>query len=217
MKVSDYQKLYDILESVDVDETDKAAYCICYVLGYKPEKVDKFSSRQFNRNWVKAQYRIQYAAKPLLFNRINTDATKITFGQFIEVMHWMKSGVIESAHLIYATMRNTKNHKQAADKALKTNVRKVLPNVLEFMQSFDALLKRYSKLFEQPVHDPEAKPEPPHPFIERFGWQYAAIRLKDLHGFKLHDAYNLGVIEALNNLSMLKSQQQYEEYMTNNG
>ena len=187
------------------------------MLGYNPNRVDKFSSKQFNRNWVKAQYKIQYAAKPLLFNRVNTDAEKISFGQFIEVMHWMEGGVIESAHLIYATMLKSKNHKAAAAKALKTNVRKVLPNVLEFMQSFDRLLKRYKRLFEQPKHDPEAKPEPPHPFIKLYGWQYAAVRLKELHGFQLHDAYNLGVIEALNNLSMLKSEQQYQEYMANNG
>lgn len=213
MKVSDYQKLYDILESVDIDETDKAAYCICYVLGKKPNKVDNYSKARFNYNWVRTQYKLQFAQKPLLFGKKpNTDATKITYGQFAEIMHWTKGGIIEQMHMIHATMLNTPNHKLQADKSLKTNVRKVLPYVLEFMQSFDALLSRYKKLFTpDKVAGDDGKHDKPHPFVEQYGWIFSATRLADHNRIKLDEAYRLPIVQALNDLSFLKSLSQFEE------
>lgn len=215
MLVSDYQKIYDINESADIDAIEKMAWTICFIFGYSEKRVDKMSQRRFSHKMLKAEKHISRAlAKRLYDRRPNTDATKITFGQFVEVAHWVKGGKIESMHLIYASMLNTGDHKAAAAAALKMNVRAVLPYVAEFMQSFDKLIGSYKNLFESDSA-PDEKPEPPHPFIERFGWIYSATQIAEHNKVSLNDAFRFNVVQALNDLSFLKSKAAYEKHMTN--
>ena len=216
MTVSDYQKVYDITESTDIDDVERMAWVTCHVLGYKPAKVDKFSKLQFLKAMDKVKKRLNKVTTPLLFHpEINTDATKITFGQFVEVVHWMKGGVIEQMHMIFASMLNDGNHKDQSQKVLKLNVRKVLPFVVEFMQSFNELMGRYSKLFEADKPEEGEKPLPPHPFIQQYGWIFSATQLAKHNGIPLNDVYKLPIIQALNDLAFLKSLNAYEKYQAN--
>ena len=212
MTVKDYQIIQDIRESTDIDDFDKSAWAVCYVLGLKPEQVDS-QPRKFARRMVKTERRINKATIPMRFARaVNTDAERITFGQFVEVIEWLKFGDIEQMHMIYATLLNTGNHQHDAQRALKMNVRLVLPYVLEFITSFDNLLSRFKNLFEPPKQEDGGKPEPPHPFMQMYGWQYQAKVLAEYMGgnYTVNDAFNMNIIEALNTLALLKSKSDYD-------
>ena len=211
MRVSDFQQLYDITESVDIDPIDKAAYTVCHVFRLSEAKVDKMKPKKFIKKHTKAQRIIDMCTVPPVFGRhykVNTDATQITFGQFVEVITWMDGGVVEQMHMIHASMVGGAKHKQRAAKTLGMNVRAVLPYVLKFVESFNKLIESYSGLFEV---GGEVKDEKPHPFILRYGWIYQATIICDHFRYNdLNKVWELNVIEALNTLSYLKSKNSFD-------
>lgn len=215
MTTQQYQKIYDINASNDIDEIEKAAYTVCQLYGYATEKVNGFSPFKFLRKVNRSAKLLNRATRPQWYRRgLPTDAKAITLGQFIEVVHWMKGGVIESLHLIAATQKHGKDHARDADKYLHANARRVLPYVLAFIESFNGLMQQYAGLFEaDTVKDADAKPETPHPFIERYGWIFSAKEVAAFEGCTLEQAYDLPIIQALNDLSYLKTKQQYEKKM----
>jgi len=216
MKVSTYQLIYNVTESVHIDDVDKAAYTVCHSFGLSTDKVDKMSPKQFLTKIDKAAKLLQKSIHPLWYStKLNTDASTITLGQFIETIHWMKGGVIESLHLIAATMMHGTEHAKDAQVALKSNIRHILPFVLEYIESINALVKSYEGLFDsdEPI-DPTVKPEPPHPFVDRYGWIFSARQVADFEGITMDQAYDLPIMQALNDLSYLKSKQQYEKNMS---
>jgi hypothetical protein len=90
--------------------------------------------------------------------------------------------------------------------------------VKEFLESFQKLIDGYSGLFDKDEvidEDEPLKPEEDkHPFLTQYGWLYSARQVaKDL-GLKLDDAFKLPILEALNTLAYLKSEQSYIKHMS---
>ena len=216
MKVSTYQLIYNVTESIHIDEMEKAAYTVCHTFGLPTGKVDKMTPKQFMKAIDKAAKLLQTSIHPLWYSKkLNADASTITLGQFIETIHWMKGGVIESLHLIAATMIHSSDHQKDAKKVLNKNIRHILPYVLLYIESVNKLVKSYEGLFESDdIIDPTEKPEPPHPFVDRYGWIFSSRQVADFEGITLDEAYDLPIIQALNDLSYLKSKQQYEKNMS---
>jgi hypothetical protein len=214
MTVRNYQQVYDITSSIDIDDVDKSAWLVCYVFGYIDEQVNNMKPKRFLKLLDKASRRMNKSNTPIWYgSELNTDASVITLGQFIEAIHWLKGGIIESIHLIAATMLGGECHKERAAKILNSNVRLYLPYVIEFAKSLNELLQSYSGLFEIEELEPGVKPSPPHPFISQYGWIYSATQVAGFEGIPIDEAYKLPIVQALNDLSYLKAKQKYDEKM----
>lgn len=218
-----YQEIERINET-QPDDLDRLAFVVCLLWGMSEEEVDNMGARKFLKCAAKVQR--LFDSKPSVpwwryrvSNKFITDATKITFGQFIEVQHWVKSGVVYNMHLLAASIhKGNQPHHEKAEGMLERPAPVVMLAVGKFMESFDALVKSYAGLFElnTPVVDEDGdKPmkEQHHAFLDQYGWIFSATKVADHEGIKLEDAFNLPVVQALNDMSYLKSKQKYEEWL----
>jgi hypothetical protein len=148
--------------------------------------------------------------------KLETNATKITLGQFIEVQHFLKQGEIDAMHLVTASIwSDSRAHQVKADLLLKKHIRLILADYTTFLQSFAELLQGYKGLFEsdEVAEDDEAVMEKPHPFIEQYGWIYSAKEVAQHEGITLDKAFDLPILQAFNALAYLKSEQAYQKYI----
>ena len=213
MTVRQYQEVYNITESEDIDWIDKSAWAICFIYGYTEHQVDFMKPKKFLRLVKRSGKLLNKAVnKPFYVSKVNTDAKKIKFGQFIEIITWIRGGIIEQMHMIAASMITDKDHAEFAESILDENIRHYLQDVIKFMESFNDLLNSYKGLFEiEKDIDPEVKPEKPHPFIDQYGWIFSATQVAEFERITLEESFNLPVLQALNALSYLKSKQQYDK------
>ena len=221
MTLQQFQKVSQIKESL-FDETDKIGLIICELYGLTPEQVDNFTSKKFLKyvNKIEKLFLKGFTKPFTFFQRFQTDATKITFGQFIECQEWLKQPPIEVLHLVAASIfkGDRSNHKKVADKMLNTNVRVLLDDCMKFIYSLSKLIDNYKTLFESEEVEEEDLQElkkksklKKHPFIQYHGWEFSATQVAAHNGITLNKAYELPIIEALNNLVFLKHKQDYEQ------
>ena len=197
------------------DQIEQIAWCICVVFNKRPEDVNNWGKWKFlfYTKWL--NYRFSKVIKPLRPLDMITDAEQITLGQFIEVEHFMKSGPYDSLAPIGATIwKKEGNHKDKAKELNKTNVRRQLPQITKFIESFQKLIESYSGLFEQEaITTEEMEPTEPHPFVTQYGWIYSAKQVGDFEGIPLDKAYDLHILQAFNDLAYLKAFSQYQKDM----
>jgi hypothetical protein len=221
MTLAQFQECNKINNSL-FDEVDKLALIICELYGYTPEQVDTFTSRKFLRYTNKIEKRFNKGFnKPFYsFIDLETNAEAITFGQFIECQEWLKNEPIEVLHLVAASIdKKVGNHKEVAEKMLQTNVNYLLNDCLKFIESLTKLVDGYKNLFASDEVDHEEDLDElkkkqklqKHPFVEFYGWEFSATQVAEHNKITLNAAYELPVIEALNNLAYLKSKQDYEQ------
>jgi hypothetical protein len=217
--VRQYQELERINES-NFDDFDKLAYSICCIWNLKQEDVNQWSEKKFIRYCDKVTKLMKSEPRRSLFyKRMNTDATKITFGQFIEMMFWLKSGSTYNLHMIGATISHGNDHSDDANKFLDYSITKVLYPIGEFLNSWKRLIDSYSGLFEiDPDEDPKegvanmSDKSNIHPFIDRYGWIFAAASVAEHERVSLDKAFEIPVVQALNDLSYLKSKNKFDKW-----
>jgi len=214
MTVREYQRIQEI-QATTLDDIDRVALIVCELFNLSAEYVDNLSSLKFLKYADKATKLLQ--AKEPFFNqiRIETDASKITLGQFIECITWLKNDVAQSLHLLAASLTfNFKNfdHQYRANIFLDVPAGAIVNQVNTFVQSFEALILSYKGLFE--VEDQEEEPEKPHPFIDQFGWIFSAKQVAEHEVITLDKSFDLPIIQALNVLCYLKSKQSYDKWQS---
>jgi hypothetical protein len=215
MTVEQYQICYAINNTV-TDEVERLAMIICELYNLTPEQVDSMQGKQFIKYVSKMNKALNTDFKKPFYSRLKlkTDAKTLTFGEFIECQYWLKQDAIEVLHLVAATLiiKKNKDHEATANKVLKLNVNRILNDCLKFIE--------YKGLFEIKENDDEDfetfdKKEKlkTHPFIERYGWIFSAKQVAEFNGISINNAYELPILQALNDLSYLKSKQDYESKM----
>lgn len=197
-----------------IDDISHMALIVCSLYGYSEDYVDNLPPKKALKLFAKVTKKVQQVEKKPLFSsrKMQTDAFKLTFGQFIEINYWLKSGEIEAYHLIAASAINSDNHKALADKILHQNVRRILLPVRKLLISYGELLMAYKNLFE--IDKGEESNEDPHPFIEQYGWLFSAKRVGEHLGLNVNETYKISIIEAFNTLAYLKNLNEYEEWQS---
>jgi len=205
MKTSQYIKISDLKND---DGIAMMGFIIMDLYGMTYEQVDNMNPVKFGKLSKKIGDQFSRAEKPLWFNPLsfNTDAKKITFGQFIDVQYFVQHGNLCD---IAATIQRGKNHSKKVERLGGINIRYVLNPVMKFMSSFETLIKAYAGLFEIEEDLSEDIPETPHPFLSQYGWLFSARQVAKDQGVKLNDIFDMNIIEALNTLAYLKSEQSY--------
>ena len=219
MTLAQYQRIAGFWNSEN-DEITQIALIVCDLYGFTYDEVNNMNPKKFlklSKNVEKSFVGID--EKPWYSQlNLNIDAFSITFGQFIEVQHFLKMGEIDAMHLVAASIWDDKqDHKVKAEILLNKNIRHVLKDVSTFLVSFAELLNSYKGLFETEEsvdEDEDAKVEKPHPFIEQYGWIYSAKQVAEHEGITLDKAFELPVLQAFNTLAYLKSYQSYQKHIS---
>jgi len=216
MTLQQYQRIAGFYNQSD-DEITQVALIVCDMFNLSHEQVDNMQPKEFIKysNKVTKQFK-NLGKKPLLGRlKLETDAKKITLGQFIEVQHFLKMGEIDAMHLVTASIwSDSRDHQVKADLLLKKHIRYILADYTTFLQSFAELLQGYKGLFESDeVVEDDGKMEKPHSFIEQYGWIYSAKEVAQHEGITLDKAFDLPILQAFNALAYLKSEQAYQKYI----
>jgi len=208
------KQFQNIAQIEAIDDISHMALIVCSLYGYSHDYVDNLGKtpKKALKLFAKVTKAVQRAERKPLFGtrKMQTDAFKLTFGQFIEINHWLKSGEIEAYHLIAASAIGSDNHKELADKILHQNIRLILLPVRKLLVSYGDLLMAYKNLFE--VEEGNESDEEPHPFIEQYGWLFSAKRVGEHLGLNVNDTYKIGIVEAFNTLAYLKQLNEYEAW-----
>ena len=215
MTLQQYQRIAGFYNQSD-DEITQVALIVCDMFNLSHEEVDNMQPKQFIKYSKKVTKQFKKLGKKPLLGRLKleTDAKKITLGQFIEVQHFLKQGEIDAMHLVTASIwGNSKAHELKADLLLKKHIRLILADYTAFLQSFAELLQGYKGLFESEDVEEDGKMEKPHPFIEQYGWIYSAKEVAQHEGITLDKAFDLPILQAFNALAYLKSEQSYQKYI----
>lgn len=213
MTLEQFQRIHEI-NSTTPDTVERLGYIICNLHGYTEEQVNTMKPIKFL--WLVNRMERKLNAKPQRFRkfRFNTDAEQLTFGQFIECQHWLKNDAIRAMDLVAASILIGRgDHKTDAELIRKSKYRNVYPFVTEFIESFNKLILSYKGLFEIEENEEETNGEvqlKQHPFIENYAWIFSAKEVANHEGISLDAAFSLPVIQAFNDLSYLKSKQDYD-------
>jgi hypothetical protein len=196
------------------------AMIICDLYGFSHKEVD-LNPKLFLKYSKKINKIFSKVEKPNIWRTqtYQTDATKITFGQFIEVQYFLNHGLLDNLYFIAASIQKNgcKDFHKRADKLLQSNIRSVLPYVKKFLESFEQLISSYSGLFdnEEELEQEELRPaKDVHPFLTQYGWLYSARQVAKDQGKRLDEAFDIPILEALNTLAYLKSEQSYIKHMS---
>jgi hypothetical protein len=215
MTLKQYQRIAGFYNQSD-DEITQVALIVCDMFNLSHEEVDNMQPKTFIKYSNKVTKQFKKLGKKPYFGRLKleTDAKKITLGQFIEVQHFLKMGEIDAMHLVTASIcGSSKAHDIKAELLLKKHIRYILADYTTFLQSFAELLQGYKGLFESEEVEEEGKMEKPHPFIEQYGWIYSAKEVAQHEGITLDKAFDLPILQAFNALAYLKSEQSYQKYI----
>jgi hypothetical protein len=216
MTLKQYQRIAGFYNQSD-DEITQVALIVCDMFNLSHEQVDNMQPKEFIKYSNKVTKKFKKLGKKPYFGKLKleTDATKITLGQFIEVQHFLKQGEIDAMHLVTASIwTDLRQHEVKADLLLKKHIRLILADYTAFLQSFAELLQGYKGLFESDeVVEDDGKMEKPHPFIEQYGWIYSAKEVAQHEGITLDKAFDLPILQAFNALAYLKSEQAYQKYI----
>lgn len=113
----------------------------------------------------------------------------------------------------------TKEHSRRTFKDIGRHVKRPVAFCVSFMCFFLQTLSRfnatYPGLFDKP-DDREGSEEgasgiPDDKFNKRYGWIFSTKQVADLENIKLDDAWELGVVHVLNNLSYLKAKEAHDK------
>lgn len=217
MTLREYIRLSSLHES---DSVIQMALIICDLYGFSHKEID-LNPKLFLKYTNKVNRIFKKVEKPWIWRTqvYQTDAQKITFGQFIEIQYFLANGMLDNLHYIAATIQTNgkKDYQKRAAQLLEANIRSVLPYASKFLDSFKQLIESYSGLFdkEEEMEDEPLRPaEDIHPFIAQYGWLYSARQVAKDQGIKLNEAFEMPILEALNTLAYLKSEQSYIKKMS---
>ena len=219
MTLADYQRIAAFWNEGD-DEVSQIAWIVMDMYGMTYDEVDQMDPQLFLKYSNKAAKQFRSIANRPFWSmlKFETDASKITLGQFVEIQHFIKAGQVDAMHLVGASIWDDKRpHVDKAEILLKTNIRHVLQDISKFYISFAAFVDSYKGLFEAETIEDEgeiiAKPEKPNPFIDQYGWIYSAKQVADHEGVTLDEAFDLPVVQAFNDLAYLKAFQSYQKHI----
>jgi len=209
-----YQRLQAISKE-NKDEVIANAKTIEYIFGIST--ANTLSAEQYYTYISKIKVK-----RPLFYKRglFETDAKKLTFGQFIEINEWLKSDIDTVLDKIAASaLKERTNHKEDSIRCQNMKAYAVLFSVVDLVNSYTNLVQEFDYLFKD---DDEIEGETEaerlrrlkktHPFLKVFGWQFTAKETADYNNITVSETYKLNIMTALNNMVYLKSLAKYNEW-----
>jgi hypothetical protein len=217
-----YQYINAINQS-DMTNIDKLLQTVSVLTGKTVKQLDilgqsKRGVARFNQLTIEVKKRFEELLKSgdpvtkVKKYKFNFDIERLTFGQYIEIQHFVKQGQIEAIHLIAASMCENEDasHQQRAAGILQLPFLPIFWNVAHMTEKLNKFNLEYKGLLgiDEEV-DEELVPEQ-NKFNNRYGWIYSAKKVADFEGIPLEKAFDLPVRQAFNDLAYLKELNNYE-------
>jgi hypothetical protein len=103
LTISQFQKLYEI-EKGTTNLVERMGWSIVELYNYTYEDVNSFSPKKFNKYTQKIIKKLKPKKYFWQSIPIQTDASSITFGQYIECNHWLQNDPITQLHRVAASL-----------------------------------------------------------------------------------------------------------------
>lgn len=213
MTVAELQAINKINKTTP-DTFEQLGYIICELYSMTVEEVNALSGKEVLRRMAAIQKEVAATAK--WWTRqipLQTDATKITFGQFIECQQWLKCGdSVQVLDMVAASILiDRTEHSKDVAMIRKVSFARIKEQVDKFILSMNDMLMQYKGLFEIDVDEKEDRDENEHPFISQYSWILSAAELAKHERITLDKAFDLPVLQAFNGLAYLKAKALYEK------
>jgi hypothetical protein len=219
MRVDVYQKIYSVIQK-KVDDLDKIDQIIAILYNLSEYEVNRLPLKKFQRYADRVTKIVEPKARPrkLLGFRMVDSIEKISLGQYIEVQHFIRSGIVPSLHLIAASItspffrrNNPKQHRQVSEYYLARPFAPVYASVCAFLSELSKFNKQFEGLFGEAPEEGERSST--DPFLSNWGWFYSAKKIAEFKSIDFDEALRLPLTEAFTILVYLKDLKTFEDHL----
>jgi hypothetical protein len=217
---SKFKRLEEI-NNRQISDEDKLLFSTCIIYGISENTLDNMNPKKAAKKILKVNKLLnaipKMEAKKFVFPYIiNYNTSSLTFGQYIEIAYFLQEGVLKNGHLILASCtKSIKDiqHSKKADYFLHKPIEYVLGAAMQITNNFNEFNKGYKGLFGAVKITEEGREEPikEDGFTKQYGWIFSATQVAEHEKITLDQAFQLPIIQALNDLSYLKSKGKYLE------
>jgi hypothetical protein len=217
---SKFKRLEEI-NSRNILDDDKLLFSTCIIYGISENTLDNMNPKEAAKKILKVSKLLtsvpKIEAKRFVYPyKINYNTLSLTFGQYIEIAYFLQGGILNNAHLIVSSCaKSLQNipHSKKADCFLHKPIEYVLGAAMQITNNFNDFNKGYKGLFGAVKINDKGNEEPikEEPFIKQYGWIFSATQVAEHEKITLDAAFNLPIVQALNDLSYLKSKGKYLE------
>jgi hypothetical protein len=130
------------LQKAEMDLEEKTTEMVAVLAGKTIKEIEDMPVPEFNKLSTKV---IEVISKPIPIGkpqptiagyRITYEPAKLTRGQYVTLMHFMKMDVVENAHNIMAALVNEENHSEIADKMQAEPMETIYPACVFFCELY---------------------------------------------------------------------------------
>lgn len=215
-KISLYKfQRIDEINKREISDIDKTLFTTCVVFDKTEFEFDNLPVKKALKYIQKVEKILSSelkvsARKKLGKFRIDYDPSKLTFGQFIELIFFLQNPM-QNTHYVMASVvsKDADTHKQRADYFLSIPIQKIFGCYKQFASNFEAFLKEYKSLFGLDEETGGGNGFV-NQFNKRYGWIYSASQVAEYERITLDQAFALPIRRALNDLAYLKAKAKYE-------
>lgn len=231
--VEQYQQIHAVQKEKG-DDGEKLLQIICILNNLTDEEAQDLPIKTYHNLTATALQLFERKPEEKYHKRIRigrkvykmaASPNKLRYGQYIEVQHFLKGGIIENLHFLAASIaspvrfgfafkNDSSRHEIVANEFLQANFLKTYESILFFCAALHQFNKGYKSLFgTEDEEDDEEPAEKSHGdgFTERWGWVFAATEIANHERIPLDAVYDLGLIQALNDLAYIKSFKEHEK------
>jgi hypothetical protein len=230
LNVFQYQQLEKIL--LGENPLGHAMRIIAIINSTTESQVEKYSHKRLLKELQKIKFLItQFDGKPKDYIQIglkryicNYDINKVNTARYIETKVFAKD-FVQNLHKVAASMviptvltplgyftkrYNATLHSIYSQDIQEANFVDVYFSVTKYVKMIADLDSNYKGLYDEIDQDMESQQQRGGSrFVEFYGWQYCAKIVAEHENITLDAAYNLPVIQFLNDLSYLKAERDY--------
>lgn len=148
--------------------------------------------------------------------QVNYFPDELRLGQYIEIIYFISSDMIQNAHKVLASITNVKGEKNDSDEHtikseyfLLKSVNETMGCLVHFKNQFVKFNARYKSLFG--IDKDGGREIESDPFFKQYGWIFSATMVADHNRITLDEAFDLRVTQAFGDLSYLKAKGKFEE------
>ncbi len=145
-----FQEIYK-LQKAEMDLEEKTTEMVAVISGKTMKEIEDMPLLEFNKLASKVVEVIKQPIpdgkpQPVIAGyRVIYEPSKLTRGQYVTLMHFMKMDIVENAHNIMAALVNEENHSEIADKMQGEPMDNIYPACVFFCELYKSSIMGLQK------------------------------------------------------------------------
>lgn len=225
--VGQYQELYRLSLSTNLDEFETLERTICILYNLSQNQVESLPITKFKDYANSSLFLFKSDSIPGTIKKrigkykISFDVPAMTYGQYVSVQHFAEKP-IDNMHYILACIvsplkfgfklkNKTEHHLKYAEDLRNSRMIDVYHTCVYFLQNLQKFNKSYPGLFGMSGNEDDLEGNDIiETFNQRYGWIYSTKELADFKGITLDEAFDTPLREAFNYLAYLKAKSTHD-------